>query len=208
MLELGPGPANLARLVQRRDLRWLGLESDLSCLQPMSRQLSGGALVDLEVLPRLPGGWTAVLAADILEHLNDPSRMLRLIRDALPPGGRLLISVPNVAHLYVRLALLFGRFPYADRGILDRTHRYFYTRLSLREALRRSGFEIVEEEVSAVPLPLALPWLPGFLLTPASLVLHALTRLAPTLLGYQLLAVARRPEQEGTRAGAREAHHG
>lgn len=208
MLELGPGPANLARLVQRSDLRWLGLESDLSCLQPMSRQLSGGALVDLEVLPRLPGGWTAILAADILEHLNDPSRMLRLIREALPPGGRLLVSVPNIAHLYVRLALLFGRFPYADRGILDRTHRYFYTRHSLREALRRSGFEIVREDVSAVPLPLALPWLPAFLLTPASLVLHALTRLAPTLLGYQILAMARRAEDEEAPAGAGGARGG
>ena len=149
-------------------------------------------MIDLELLPRLPNGWNVVLAADVLEHLNDPPRMLRLIRDALPPGGLLLVSVPNIAHLYVRLALLFGFFPYADRGILDRTHRYFYTRSSLRDALRRSGFEIVREDVSVVPLPLALPRVPAALTSALASVLRVATRFAPKLLGYQLLAVARR----------------
>ena len=155
-------------------------------------------MVDLEVLPRLPGGASAMLAGDVLEHLDDPGRMLRLIRDALPPGGALLVSVPNVANLYVRLALLFGEFPYADRGILDRAHRHFYTRRSLRQSLRRSGFRIERESVSAIPLPLALPWLPAPLLAPANALLVALTRLVPTLLGYQLLAVARRVESNGS----------
>ncbi len=182
--------------MRRRDLLWIGLESDLGCLESLSRELSGGALVDLEDLPRLPRGWNAILAADVLEHLNDPARMLRLMKDALPPGGLLFISVPNIAHLAVRLALLFGWFPYAERGILDRTHRYFYTRRSLREALRRSGFEIVREEVSTVPLQLAFPRLPRFLLLSATLILFALSRLMPTLLGYQLLAIARREGEQ------------
>lgn len=149
-------------------------------------------MIDLELLPRLPDGWNVILAADVLEHLNDPPRMLRLIRDALPPGGQLIVSVPNVAHLYVRLALLFGYFPYADRGILDRTHRYFYTRSSLRDALRRSGFEIVREDVSVVPLPLAFPNLPVSVMSALASVLRVVTRFAPKLLGYQLLAIARR----------------
>jgi hypothetical protein len=149
-------------------------------------------VVDLELLPRLPDGWNVILAADVIEHLNDPPRMLRLIRDALPPDGLLVVSVPNVAHLYVRLALLFGYFPYADRGILDRTHRYFYTRRSLRDALHRSGFEIVREDVSVVPLPLAFPSLPLGIMSALASVLRVITRFAPKLLGYQLLAIARR----------------
>lgn len=154
-------------------------------------------MIDLELLPRLPKGWNVILAADVLEHLNDPPRMLRLIRDALPPDGLLLVSVPNIAHLYVRLALLFGCFPYADRGILDRTHRYFYTRSSLRDALRRSGFEILREDVSAVPLALAFPRVPLALSSALASILRVVTRFAPTLLGYQLLAVARREGETG-----------
>ena len=192
VLELGPGPAHVALLTRRTDLCWVGLEGSLDCLPGMRTALSGGAIVDLEALPRLPHGYQAVLAADTLEHMNEPERMLRMIHDALPPGGLLLLSVPNVANLYVRLNLLAGRFPYSDRGILDRTHRVFFTRRYLRELLAKSGFRIEREGASAIPLPLAFPRMPKPLLVPALSLLDVATRLAPTVLGFQLLALARK----------------
>lgn len=193
LLELGPGPAHVALLVERGDLRWVGLEGSLDCLPGLRRILSGGAIVDLESIKGLPRGYGAILAADTLEHLNDPEGMLRMIREALPPGGLLLLSVPNVANIYVRLNVLFGRFPYGDRGILDRTHRYFFTARSLREMVRRAGFAIERRTVSTIPLPLAWPRLPKPLLAALSLALSGATRVFPTLLGYQLLLAARRP---------------
>jgi Methyltransferase domain len=192
LLELGPGAAHVARLVRRPDLRWQGLESSVSCLPAMIHILSGGAIVDLETIPQLPRNYDAVLAADTLEHLSDPGRMLHLIHDALPVGAPLVLSVPNIANLYVRLNLLFGRLPYADRGLLDRTHRIFFTRSLLRRLLAEAGFQIEREAVSTIPLPLALPRLPRPALAAAALALEVLTRALPTLLGYQLLAIARR----------------
>jgi SAM-dependent methyltransferase len=182
----------VARLVRRPDLRWQGLESSVDCLPAMTRILSGGAIVDLETIPQLPRNFDAVLAADTLEHLSDPGRMLRLIHAALPAGGPLLLSVPNIANVYVRLNLLVGRFPYAERGLLDRTHRVFFTRSFLNRLLREAGFHLEREVVSTIPLPLALPGLPRGVLAAAEKLLSGLTRLLPTLLGYQLLAVARR----------------
>jgi len=158
----------------------------------MRQALSGGAIVDLESIAHLPAGYEAVLAGDTLEHLNEPERMLRMIHDALPPGGHLFLSVPNVANVHVRLNLLCGRFPYAERGILDRTHRFFFTRKSLREMVQAAGFVEERTAVSTIPLRLAWPRLPGPLLTALSFALGALTRLLPNLLGYQLLLVARR----------------
>ncbi len=192
VLELGPGAAHVARLTGRADLRWQGIESSIDCLPALSGLLAGGAIVDLEALPRLPRGYGAVLAADTLEHLNDPERMLRLIHDALPAGAPLVLSVPNVANVHVRLSLLFGRFQYTDRGILDRTHRVFFTRQTLRGMLEKAGFRIEREAVSTIPLPLALPKAPGAVLGPLTLGLEAATRVLPKLLGYQLLALARR----------------
>jgi len=182
----------VARLVRRSDLRWQGLDSSVACLPAMTEILSGGAIVDLETIPQLPRRVDAVLAADTLEHLTAPGRMLHLIRDALPPGGPLLLSVPNIANAYVRLNLLVGRFPYADRGLLDRTHRVFFTRRLLRRLLVEAGFHIEREAVSTIPLPLALPRLPRPVLATAAVALEGLTRALPTLLGYQLLVVARR----------------
>jgi SAM-dependent methyltransferase len=192
LLELGPGPAHVALLLQRRDLVWIGLESSLDCLPGMHQALSGGAIVDLETLARLPRGFDAVLAGDTLEHLNEPERMLRMIRDTLPPGGRLLLSVPNVANVHVRLNLLCGRFPYADRGILDRTHRFFFTARSLREMVEKAGFAVEDTAVSTIPLRLVWPRLPEPLAAALSYVLEIATHALPGLLGYQVLLVARR----------------
>ncbi len=191
VLELGAGTAQVARVTQRGDLHWVGLEQDTRCLPALRRFLQGAAIVDLEGLYRLPGGYQVVLAADVLEHLGNPQSMLTKIRDVLPSGGRLFVSVPNVAHLYVRLNLLFGRFPYGERGILDRTHRYFFTRRSLRRELRLAGFDIEREAVSVVPLRLVWPGWPPALVVALEWLLQAVTRAAPTLLGYQLLVAAR-----------------
>jgi 2-polyprenyl-3-methyl-5-hydroxy-6-metoxy-1,4-benzoquinol methylase len=191
VLELGPGLGHVARLVRRDDLTWLGLEGSLECLGGLRESVTAVAILDLENLARLPRGFDVVLAADTLEHLRWPATMLGHVRDSLPPDGSLLISVPNVANLHVRLSLLWGRFPYADRGILDRTHVTFFTIGSLRAMLREAGFEIVRCTTSTLPLRLAWPWLPRPLLAAAELLLLAATRLLPGLLGYQVLVTAR-----------------
>ena len=192
VLELGPGLGHVARLVARPDLGWLGLEGSLSCLPGLRRSMSAVAILDLENVSRLPDGFGAVLAADTLEHLTRPEQMLRLVHDCLPPGGLLFASVPNVANLYVRLNLLVGRFDYAERGILDRTHLHFFTRRSFRRMVERAGFVVEREGVSTIPLPLALPWLPRPVLALLMALLGALTGALPGLLGYQLLVAARR----------------
>jgi SAM-dependent methyltransferase len=192
LLELGPFSAHIAQLAARPGLVWVGLESALDCLPAIDRWLSGAAIVDLNTLSRLPRGYDAILAGDTLEHLYDPERVIAMIHEALPPGGLFLVSVPNVAHLSIRLALLAGRFPYADRGILDRTHRMFFTRRTLTDVLARAGFRVEREAVSTVPLPLALPRLPRPAARALAGALGVPTRLLPNLLGYQLLAAARR----------------
>lgn len=192
ILELGPSLSHIAILTGRHDLHWCGLEASLGYLGALRRNFSSGAIVDIESLPRLPSRVDVVLAADVLEHLYDTDRMIRLIRDALRPGGTLLLSVPNIANLHVRLNLLFGRFAYADRGILDRTHRVFFTRRSASALLASNGFQIEDRAVSTIPLPLVLPRMPKPVLTVASRALGIATAVRPTLLGYQLLFRARR----------------
>jgi 2-polyprenyl-3-methyl-5-hydroxy-6-metoxy-1,4-benzoquinol methylase len=93
----------------------------------------------------------------VLEHLPDPIRVLRNVHSLLNPGARVVISVPNIAHLSVRAQLLFGRFQYSDRGILDRTHLRFFTRRTIKELLTDTGFSIHQTTASAVPLELVWP---------------------------------------------------
>jgi SAM-dependent methyltransferase len=47
----------------------------------------------------------------VLEHLFNPFEVVEEFRRILKDGGRLLISVPNVAYIKRRVRLLFGIFP-------------------------------------------------------------------------------------------------
>lgn len=88
------------------------------------------------------GKFDVITSSDVLEHVLDPGDMLRLFAKALKPGGRVIVSVPNVAHWSVRLSLLFGRFDYQASGIMDATHVRWFTTKSLVQLFERSGFKV------------------------------------------------------------------
>jgi SAM-dependent methyltransferase len=106
------------------------------------------------------------LFGDVVEHLKDPARLLRQMREMLSPGGYIVVSVPNIAHAGVRLMLLQGRFKYEDTGILDDTHLKYYTRQSIGDLLEACGYivdvmnwtenRVSEEELRQALDPLGL----------------------------------------------------
>jgi 2-polyprenyl-3-methyl-5-hydroxy-6-metoxy-1,4-benzoquinol methylase len=89
-----------------------------------------------------PGPFDVVICADVIEHLSAPENALVRLCALLADGGRLILSVPNIAHITVRAQLLLGRFEYTNRGILDRTHLHFYTYRSAVDLIRVSGLEV------------------------------------------------------------------
>jgi SAM-dependent methyltransferase len=132
-----------------------------------------------------------VVCADILEHLPSPEELLAAIHKWLKPGGVLLVSLPNVANITVRLSLLLGRFSYAERGILDRTHLRFFTKRTARALLEDAGFRVNRIVPSAMPAELAVRALGHFPLRGVSRgSLSAAARLWPSLFGYQFLLEA------------------
>jgi hypothetical protein len=109
-----------------------------------------------------------VVFADVLEHLKNPDAVLLDSRSLLAPGGRVLASIPNVAHGNVRLNLLLGRFDYATLGLLDATHLRFFTGDTIGQLFSDAGFRIeamrrvtspvdsalIEAAVEALSLPI------------------------------------------------------
>jgi 2-polyprenyl-3-methyl-5-hydroxy-6-metoxy-1,4-benzoquinol methylase len=50
--------------------------------------------------------YDAVVFSDVLEHLYNADKVLRQSRDLLNAGGKVLVSLPNVAYFENRLGLL------------------------------------------------------------------------------------------------------
>ena len=92
--------------------------------------------------------------ADVLEHLRGAARIISSVKDHLKPGGFIIASTPNIAHFVIRLYVLFGRFPYDKRGILDESHIHFYTISTFRALFLRENYEIIRQTYTPVPFEL------------------------------------------------------
>lgn len=193
VLDVGTASGTLARMCQSRSLRFFGIEPNkewAAIASPLYEQLWTGSIVDMQ--GDLLTGYDAVVLADVLEHLPEPQAVLQKLVDSQSAGSLFFISVPNVANLWIRLNLLMGRFDYAERGILDRTHLRFFTRKTISTMVKETGAEIIS--LQATPIPLEL--VSSFFAVPPGRWLHALlaalTSLLPTLLGYQFIIGARK----------------
>lgn len=97
-----------------------------------------------------------VVLADVLEHMRQPEQSLLRMRDFMNPGGYIVVSLPNAGNWRIMVSLLFGRFDYADTGILDRTHLRFFTKRSAEAMIRKAGYEVLESHAGATRMPALL----------------------------------------------------
>ena len=98
VLDVGCGEGAVAR-----ELRAAGASAIAGIeINPRAAAVAAGELDELAVGPveqcleRLTSGpWDTICCYDVLEHLVDPDAVLRALRSAAAPGGRLHVSVPN-----------------------------------------------------------------------------------------------------------------
>lgn len=123
----------------------VGVEVDPGPARLAKTRLSSvivGDLADPSTLDVLDSNFDVVIAADVLEHLVDPWTVLPQLTAHLRPGGRWIISLPNVRHYGVlRNLLLRDRWDYADSGICDSTHLRFFTTSSALGLCRSTGLD-------------------------------------------------------------------
>ncbi len=147
VLELGCSEGLMTRAMTERGQRVTGVELDPVAADFAARFAARVVQADLdhaESLAALEGqSFHVVLAADVLEHLRDPEACLRRAVTLLAPGGTVIVSIPNLAHADVRLSLLDGRVPYADLGLLDRTHIHWFTYQGVKSLLAACGLVAV-----------------------------------------------------------------
>lgn len=148
VLDVGCSTGYLAAALAQRGNTVTGVELDPEAgelARPHLEQLVIGDLESMDLVAELgEHRFDVVVFADVLEHLSDPLRILRQAPSLLTAGGSVVISIPNVAHGAVRLALLQGRFDYHDLGLLDTTHLRFFTRTSLEDLHHQAGLVPVE----------------------------------------------------------------
>ena len=155
VLEAGCASGHVSEKLSAQGCTVVGIEIDGSVVEPAKQWLERVIVAnfdDVSLWQELEGDlFDAILFGDVLEHLKDPLATLRESLRFLKPSGIVVISVPNIAHADVKIALINGQFPYSDDGLLDRTHITFFTKESLLKVVKDAG--LVEVEIFRVTLP-------------------------------------------------------
>ncbi|HYG79254.1 MAG TPA: class I SAM-dependent methyltransferase [Pyrinomonadaceae bacterium] len=135
----------------------------------------------------------SIIYVNVLEHVEDDEAELRLVADALAPGGRAFIFVPAFRWLY-------GSF---DRQV---GHRRRYTRGELAAKCGRAGFRVVKsayfDAAGVLPWWLKYRVLRSEKMEPAAVkfyddfcvpVVRRVEAVVPPPLGKNVLLVAEKP---------------
>ena len=204
LLDIGCGGGTVARRCREMGIRVTGIDRR----EPLPGAVDRFEKADLaRPLPLDAFEHDVVLLLDVLEELQDPERLLLDMRNrsrALGPGAEaplVVVATPNVAFITNRLALLFGRFNYTDRGILDIEHRRLFNRVSLRRTLRDCGYQIEAMHPVPVPWEAVIGGRLGRWLEKGSRVL---ARIWPSAFAFQFLVTCRPMPGVAQVLGARE----
>lgn len=77
-----------------------------------------------------------VIYGDVLEHLVQPDKTIFNTTKILSKNGKILISIPNIAHIDTIYGILNGNFNYNKTGTLDVTHLRFFTISSFAQMIK------------------------------------------------------------------------
>jgi glycosyltransferase involved in cell wall biosynthesis len=135
VLEIGAGIGNLTVHLVPRD-RYRATDINTDYLDYLANFALGKPYLEVGALHAespsdfapLAGRFDTVVCLNVLEHLDEPVRVLENFHRALAPGGRAIVLVPAVP----------SRFNSLDRAL---GHRLRYTAERLRQVVTTAGFE-------------------------------------------------------------------
>jgi 2-polyprenyl-3-methyl-5-hydroxy-6-metoxy-1,4-benzoquinol methylase len=190
VLDVGCSKGGLFRLLPVGSILYLGVEPHLEDFKEAQRL--GVPVLNLDALKAIKetrDQFDFVIYADVLEHIANPEKILIETHRVMAPGSKVIVSVPNIAHFSIRLLLLFGKWNYTQRGILDNTHLRFFTRKSLGQFARKNDYKVVRWFYTPIPIE-ALPIrLPSLIFDFVDYLNYSVTRLIPQLFAFQFVVV-------------------
>jgi methionine biosynthesis protein MetW len=173
VLDAGTCSGYFAKLLMERGNNVRGLE-----LNPDSVEYARGQGVDViqhdleEPFPFADENFDVVIAYEIIEHLFDTKSFLDECRRVLKPGGKVLISTPNLNFILHRLRILFGyhihylgTYPEDHHG----DHIRIFNKKTITELLNKTGFSVTDmwgscDAEALVPICRHFPVLAEYLL--------------------------------------------
>ena len=192
VLQVGTGTGFLAAQMKSLGCNIVGVEQDLEMAE-LARQYCANLVVgDIERLDfSSEKPFDLIILGDVLEHVRSPQAILTRLKNLLKPGGKILLSLPNVPNIWVRL---FPRLREKAVGVLDESHLRFFTLASSKKLATDSGLDIVHLKATPIPLAAVRPSTHKHTLSLRQAINRGVTKVAKALFGYQFILVCQPKE--------------
>lgn len=160
VLDVGCASGENGRYLKDRELakKVIGIEFNKKMAEEAEDKLDEVFIADLndhilrkKIINKLPE-FDYIIFGDILEHLIHPEKVLKEFCSKLKTSGRIIISLPNIAHIELFLQIYFkGSWPRNPRGIFDSTHLRWFTKKDSINMVKEAGLklEILERNFRA-----------------------------------------------------------
>lgn len=171
ILDVGCGNGVISRSLGQHGFRVKGIDISEKAIEK-ARSLNTLSNVNFDVVSAeqlVANGhrYQAVICSEVLEHLNDPGKLLKVLHESLDENGILIVTVPNgkgpretfvtkpvialqkkdnwVWKSLKRIKSFFGyKGTTVQSDADDLTHIQFFTKNSLEALAKRNNFQIVK----------------------------------------------------------------
>jgi 2-polyprenyl-3-methyl-5-hydroxy-6-metoxy-1,4-benzoquinol methylase len=151
ILEIGCGTGATGSVLKEKNpnLIYWGLEIDEQAARIAETRLDKVFATDIEKMAHDQRSFEdeffdLIIAADVLEHLYDPWRVMHFLWGFIKKDGKILLSLPNTQNIHLIANLIQGNWTYEKCGLLDATHIRFFTWNEIAKLLLGTGYRILK----------------------------------------------------------------
>ncbi len=148
MLDIGCGVGTLTKALSQRFEKVIGIDGSRIKIQKAKKNNPSPIIKYICTLyenykPSLK--FDFIVAANVLEHVNNPKIFLKNIRKWLAPGGRIVMTVPNALALHKRIGKSMGLINdlyKLTEDDLKKGHKRIYDSKKLKRDFLSSGYRV------------------------------------------------------------------
>ena len=154
LLDVGAHAGRFMHLAQTRGWRVEGIELNPRTAAYAAAQTGAPVhRVNAHTLATDGRRYAAVVLTDVLEHIPDPTQLLRVLATLVEPGGVVAVKVPNGAAQWIKERWLARLTSHRMSLAENLVHVNQFTPRSLARALEAAGFSQVRVRPAAPELP-------------------------------------------------------
>ncbi len=144
LLDIGCGTGGFLYAAQKSGWECQGTEVSAQAACAAKKKNINVFLGPLKAVSQKAGSMDVIRMNDVIEHLQDPAKDIRLCHDLLRPGGLLLLTTVNINS--ATFHFLQDQWRYID----PRYHIHLFTHQNLRDMLEKSGFSVISLKTSGI----------------------------------------------------------